>query len=141
MSSNELSDERLQWLFLSRTPGGHPCRSWADFMDMVPEVPEDEAAVAPPPASGPHEDSQVQLAGFLSAIVVTAFHSANPSYESLAKADDLGSLVAVPQALEMLLAKVPLMSVLCLLLTAYYSLLTTHYSLLTTHYSLLTTHY
>ena len=141
MSSNELSDERLQWLFLSRTPGGHPCRSWADFMDMVPEVPEDEAAVAPPPASGPPEDSQVQLAGFLSAIVVTAFHSANPSYESLAKADDLGSLVAVPQALEMLLAKVPLMSVLCLLLTAYYSLLTTHYSLLTTHYSLLTTHY
>merc|ERR1740117_994066 len=80
-------------------------------MDMVPEVPEDEAAVAPPPASGPPEDSQVQLAGFLSAIVVTAFHSANPSYESLAKADDLGSLVAVPQALEMLLAKVPIMLV------------------------------
>ena len=61
--TNELSDERLQWLFLSRTPGGHPASSWAEFIDMVPEVPEDEAAVAPPPASGPPEDNQVQPAG------------------------------------------------------------------------------
>ena len=40
MNTHELSDERLQWLFLSRTPGGHPCRSWAEFMDKVPQVPE-----------------------------------------------------------------------------------------------------
>ena len=115
---------------------------------MVPQVPEDEAAVAPPPACGPPEDSQVQpaartptptltlapspsptltlpiplsltltltpsqsrmqvqLAGFVAALVVTSFHSANPSYESLAKADDLGSLVPVPTALQMLLVKV-----------------------------------
>jgi uncharacterized membrane protein len=67
----------------------------------------------------------VQLSCFLSAIVVTAFHSANPSYESLAKADHLGSLVAVPQALEMLLAKV---SMRChrarAIPTAHYTLLT-----------------
>ena len=117
-------------------------------MDKVPQVPADEAAVAPPPASGPPEDSQVQLAartptptltltptptltlplpvplsltltltpspsrvqvqlaGFVTALVVTAFHSANPSYESLAKVDDLASLVPVPKALQMLLVKV-----------------------------------
>ena len=48
---------------------------------------------------------QVQLAGFVTALVVTAFHSANPSYESLAKVDDLASLVPVPKALQMLLVK------------------------------------
>ena len=63
-----------------------------------------------PMERGP-EDNQVQLAGFVSALVVTAFNFCNPTYERDALNDDMSNLVTVPQAVERVCEKVPIMLV------------------------------